>query len=289
MRIFRFISTVLLFPIAPFAQTPGAPAGPPPHMDKVRDDLYLIQNAKADLDGVRNFGGNVTVYLTKDGVILIDSKNERMHDDIVAKVKSLTPLPIKYVVLTHNHADHAGGAAKFAADGATIVISEGDRQNMARAANATWVPQFGYSGHSGIDLGGKRVELREVRGHTRGDTIVYFPAERVACGGDLFATSPDLPFTVSYSDGGNWTDLVDGIDELLKLDFDILIPGHGPPITKKEVAGMRDRVLAIRERFPTLVLEKKSQDEITAALIKEFNWGTGPAAGNIPGMMQELR
>ena len=89
-------------------------------MDNVKGDIFVIQNAKGDLDGIRNFGGNIAVYVTNDGVILVDSKNERMHDDVVAKVKSLTAKPIKYVVLTHNHGDHAGGAAKFAADGATV-------------------------------------------------------------------------------------------------------------------------------------------------------------------------
>ena len=282
-------SAVLLFALAASAQAPNTPAGPLPRMDNVKGDIFVIQNAKGDLDGIRNFGGNIAVYVTNDGVILVDSKNERMHDDVVAKVKSLTAKPIKYVVLTHNHGDHAGGAAKFAADGATVIISEGDRQNLARAPNQTWVPQFGYAGRAEIDLGEKRVELSQVRGHTRGDTIVYFPAERVVCGGDLFATSPELPFIVNYADGGNWTDLVDAVDELLKLDFDLLIPGHGPVVTKREVTNIRERMYSIRERFRALVREKKTQEEITATLVKEFNWGTGPAAGNIPGMMQELR
>jgi glyoxylase-like metal-dependent hydrolase (beta-lactamase superfamily II) len=79
---------------------------------------------------------------------------------------------------------------------------------------------------------------------------------------------------VSYSDGGNWTDLVDRIDQLLKLDFDVLIPGHGPPASKPQVAQLRERVYAIRERFRELVREKKAQDEIVATLTKEFNWGT---------------
>jgi cyclase len=267
----------------------NTPPGPPPVMEKVKGDIYLIHNQKPDMAGIINYGGNIAVYLTDEGVILVDSKNDRMHDDVVAKVKSLTDKPIKYVILTHNHGDHAGGAAKLAADGATVIISERDRENLARAPNAGWLPQIGYSGRADVVLGGKHVQLREVSGHTRGDTIVYFPAERVACGGDLFATAPELPFIVSYADGGNWTDLVDGIDQLLKLDFDVLIPGHGPPVTRPEVVQLRDRAYAIRERFRTLVREKKSQDEIVTTLMKEFNWGTGPAAGNVPGMMQELR
>jgi len=51
----------------------------------------------------------------------------------------------------------------------------------------------------------------------------------------------------------------------------------------------RDRIAAIRDRFRALNRERKTQDEITQTLLKEFNWGSGPAAGNIPGMLQELR
>jgi cyclase len=258
-------------------------------MEKVKDDIYLIRNEKADFASIMNFGGNIAVYLTDQGVILVDSKNDRVHDDVVAKIKTVTDKPVRYVILTHNHADHAGGAAKFALDGATVIISERDRENLARAPNASWIPQIGYVGRTDIALGGKHVELHEVGGHTRGDTIVYFPAEHIACGGDLFTTAAELPFIVSYADGGNWTDLVDGIDQLLKLDFDVLIPGHGQPISKPQVVEIRNRVYAIRERFRQLVREKKSQEEIVATLMKEFNWGTGPAAGNVPGMMQELR
>jgi len=260
-----------------------------PKLVKVKDDLYVIQNINANLAEIISLGGNIAVYLTDDGAILVDSKNERLHDDVVAKVRSLTDKPIKYVILTHNHDDHAGGAEKMAAMGATVIISASDRENMARVANRRWLPQFSYVGRAQVRLGGKEAQLYEVRGHTKGDTLVYFPAARIVCGGDLFATVEELPFIVNYADGGNWMDLSDAIDELLKLDFDSLIPGHGPVITKKQVVEIRNKVVAIRERFRALVRAGKNQEEISQTLVKEFNWGTGPAAGNLPGMMQELR
>jgi len=260
-----------------------------PKLVKVKDDLYVIQNINANLAEIISLGGNIAVYLTDDGAILVDSKNERLHDDVVAKVRSLTAKPIKYVILTHNHDDHAGGAEKMAAMGATVIISASDRENMARVANRRWLPQFSYVGRAQVRLGGKEAQLYEVRGHTKGDTLVYFPAARIVCGGDLFATVEELPFIVNYADGGNWRDLSDAIDELLKLDFDSLIPGHGPVITKKQVVEIRNKVVAIRERFRALVRAGKNQEEISQTLVKEFNWGTGPAAGNLPGMMQELR
>jgi len=283
------LATAFLFAWAPVVFAQQTQTGSPTQLHKIKDDVYVIENLATDLDSIRKYGGNVLVYLTKDGVILVDSKFESMHDDIVAKVKSLTDKPIRYVILTHNHADHSGGAAKMAAMGATVIISIDDLENMARAPNQTWLPDIAYSGQSQLLLGGKEVQLYEVRGHTRGDTLVYFPAERLVESGDLFATAPDLPYIVDYSSGGNWTDLSNEIDELLKLDFDLVIPGHGQPVTRQDVVNIRNRIVAIRERFRELNREKKTQEEIRQTLLNELHWGMEPVSMSIAGMMQELR
>jgi len=287
LEFLSILALLLSLPLPTPAQQ--GPAESPTRLRKIKDNVYVIEDTVANLENIRKYGGNVLVYLTPDGVLLVDCKFEPMHDDIVAKVKSLTDKPIKYVILTHNHADHAGGAAKMAASGATVIISTDDLENLARAGNQTWLPDWGYSGRAQLRLGGKTVELYEVRGHTRGDTLVYFPAERIVESGDLFATVEELPYIVDYSSGGNWTDLSGEIDDLLKLDFDMVIPGHGPPVTRQDVVKIRDRVVAIRERFRALNREKKSQEEIRATLLKELNWGGEPAPASIPGMMQELR
>ena len=271
----------------PQVQTPAAPA-PPPTLVKIRDDIYVIQNVNHIVAEIGQNGGNITLLLTNDGVVLIDTKNERMHDDVVAKIRTLTDKPIRYAVLTHNHADHSGGAARLQADGVTIVGSAGTRENMVRG-NQPGAPQIAYSGSSQIVLGGKELQLRELRGHTRGDTVVMIPSARVVAAGDLVTTPDTIPPIVNYGDGGSWSDLGRALDEVARLDFDTLIGGHGPPLTKAQFLEFRDRIAAIRERVRALNRERKSQDEITQTLLKEFNWGTAPAAGNIAGMMQELR
>ena len=233
-------------------------------------------------------GGNATVLVTPEGVVLIDTKNDRVHDDLVAKVRSVTDRPIKYAVLTHSHADHSAGAAKLQAMGVTVVGTVATRENMMRT-NAPGAPQVTYTGYSQVVLGGKEVQLREFRGHTRGDTVALIPSARVIVAGDLVTTPDSIPTIVNYGDGGSWSDLGRTLDEVAKLDFDTLIGGHGPALSKAEFLKYRDRIAAIRERFRALNRERKTQDEITQTLIKEFNWGTGPAAGNIPGMLQELR
>ncbi len=270
-------------------QRGSPPPGPPPIVVKIKEDLHMIQNPRNVVSDIGAYGGNISVFLTPEGVILVDSKNERMHDDVVAKVKSLTDKPIKYLILTHNHADHSGGAARLHDIGATVLISANDRENMAAQPNQQGLPEIGYSGQAVIVMGGKEVRLREFRGHTRGDTVVYFPADRVIAMGDLLTTHEDIPPIVNYGDGGSWTDWKKSIDEILTMDFDTAIPGHGPAVTKQQVRDIRNKMVAIQERVRALNRERKTQEEITQTLVKEFNWGAGPAAGNIAGLMQEFR
>ena len=127
------------------AQQAARSAAPPPRLVKVADDLYVIQNANHTVAEIGQNGGNVTIIVTSDGVILVDSKFERMHDDIMAKVKSITDKPVRYMVLTHNHGDHSGGSARLQAMGVTVVSSVASRENMARA-NAPGRAQVAYTG-----------------------------------------------------------------------------------------------------------------------------------------------
>ena len=264
------------------------PAAPAPRLVKVADDLYVIQNQNHTVAEIGQNGGNVAIVVTAEGVVLVDSKFERMHDDIMAKVKSATDKPVRYLVLTHNHGDHSGGAARLQALGATVVSSVASRDNMARA-NMAGRAHVAYTGRAELELGGTRLELRELRGHTRGDTVISLPARRAVIAGDLVTTPDSIPAIVNYADGGNWTELGESLDAIAGMDFDVLVGGHGPNLTKPEFLKFRDKAHGIRERVRALNREKKSQDEIAQTLIKEFNWGTGPAAGNLAGMMLELR
>src|SRR6516225_3085217 len=148
---------------------PGfGPPGPPPKLTRIKDNIYVVENQAAKLSDLAAYGGNATIYLSDKGVVLVDSKFERVHDDITSKIKSLTNQPVKYLILTHNHGDHSGGAAKFEAEGAQVIISTRDRENLAKTPNQTWLPSLTYSGRGTLFMGGKDIELREMRGHTAG-------------------------------------------------------------------------------------------------------------------------
>src|SRR5581483_11959817 len=99
--IARLSAGVLFLALAWFAYTQNqAPAKL--KLNKVKDDLYEIEGD----------GGNVAVYITDEGVILIDDKFDADHEMIVENVKSVTSQPIKYVINTHYHQDHSGGNTK---------------------------------------------------------------------------------------------------------------------------------------------------------------------------------
>ena len=289
-RLYFFCAVAALLAPASiaFAQGRGGEPNPLPalpKLEKIKDNLYLITNSDVTPEALRYWGGNITVLLTKDGVILIDAKYARAHDDVVAKVKSLTDKPIKYVILTHNHGDHSEGAPQLEAMGATVIISDDDRENMARAANPAWLPSVTYIGQSRLFLGGNELQLRQFRGHTRGDTAVYFPALRVIVLGDLLTTNDLQPPIVNYGDGGNWTRL-DHVHErgpqdgFRRRDSGPRTPGHQEP----RCAAIRDKFVAIQQRVRTLNREKKTQEEISATLMSEFPLGAGEQySRNDPG------
>lgn len=164
------ITTVILILSSLTATAQPSPVNqpPPPQLHKVADSTYAIENANADMADLIYWGGNAIAYVTNVGVILVDSKFPRAHDDLVAKIKSVTDKPIKYVILTHHHGDHAGGAEQLENEGATVIISADDRDAMAHTPNQKWTPALGYVGHMSLILGGKEVDLIQMRGHTRG-------------------------------------------------------------------------------------------------------------------------
>src|SRR5262249_4850236 len=186
-RKILFLGALFALVSSAFAQQGGrGPApGPPPKLTKVNDNVYFLENQVAKLSEIGAYGGNLTIYLTPEGPVLVDSKNPAVHAHAVAQIKTLTDKPAKYLILTHNHGDQSGGAGLFESEGAQVIISTEDRENLTKTPNQKWLPAVTYSGKATLYVGGKEIQLQELRGHTRGDTIVYFPAERVICAGDL--------------------------------------------------------------------------------------------------------
>src|SRR5271170_8036256 len=76
-------------------------------------------------------GGNITIAVGTDGIIMVDSEFAPLHDKIKAAIEKISPLPVKYLINTHYHGDHTGGNAPFHKDGATIVAQDNIRVRLA--------------------------------------------------------------------------------------------------------------------------------------------------------------
>jgi len=258
----------------------------PPQLkvNKVKPDLYEIEGD----------GGNVAVYVTGEGVILVDDKYERDHDAIMAALKTITNEPVKYILSTHYHEDHSGGNAKFLSS-AEIISTANARKNIVnRVQSNAGVPpspaRVVFTEETSVFLGGKEVRARFFgRGHTNGDAIIYFPALRTIHTGDLMSGNTPL---IDYPGGGSvveWTKTLDGAMKM--LDFDTVIPGHGAVTDKAGLLTYRNNVEKLRNRASGLIRQGKSQDEVAKVMTAEFNWQPSglQMQWSMPGMMAELK
>jgi cyclase len=278
------LSVALVFLLGAWIAYTQNPAAAQLTLNTVKPDLYEIEGD----------GGNVTVYVTGEGVILIDDKYDQDHDQIVARVKSVTSQPIKYIISTHHHADHSGGNAKFLP--ATEIISTANaRANIMDHKQSNAPPgmmpaRITFTDETAVFLGGKEVRAKYFgRGHTNGDAVIYFPALRTIHTGDLMANNTPL---IDYPGGGSLVEWTKTLDAAMNAwDFDTVIPGHGQVTTKANLLTYRNNVEKLRLRAAGLIRDGKTKDEVGKVMIAEFGWApTGlQMQWSLPGMMTELR
>jgi len=260
---------------------------PPPQLtiEKVKDDLYNIVGD----------GGNVAVLITNEGVVLVDDKFDQDHKQIIDKVRSVTTQPVKYVINTHYHADHSGGNAQFLPI-AEVISTKNARTNIIEQKQSNAPPgvmpaRIVFTDETSVFLGGKEVRARYFgRGHTNGDAIVYFPAQRTIHTGDMMAGATPL---IDYNGGGSLVEWSKTMDAAVgAFDFDTVIPGHGMVTNKAGLQTYRDNVMKLRTRVTGLIRERKTKEDVGKALAAEY-----PAYApnslyvewTLPGLMTELR
>jgi cyclase len=269
-------------------QAPAQGKAPAPFkLIKVADDLYVIDGGGA---------GNVAVYITNEGVIMVDDKFEQHFDEIMANVKKVTNQPVKYILSTHYHADHSGGNTRWSSIAEIISTRnahDGIVQHKQSNAPDNMIPaRVTFTQETDLFLGGKEVRAKYYgRGHTNGDAFVYFPALKVLHTGDMFTSATPL---IDYPGGGSlleWPKTLDAVINDKSLDFDTVIPGHGPVSKKADLLTYRNNADKMRARVQTLIRQGKNQDEVAKVMTAEYNWQPGSLnmQWSLPGMMTELK
>jgi glyoxylase-like metal-dependent hydrolase (beta-lactamase superfamily II) len=254
---------------------------------KLKDGLYVIPG----YDGAAT-GGNVAVRVTSEGTLIVDSKIPALYDDIVSKVRSVTTQPIKYVLNTHQHGDHTGTNVRFLPT-AEILMHRNARANMV-AAKLAGPGRIVYSDEQSVFLGGAEVQMRYMgRGHTNGDSIVYFPDLRIVHTGDLVVwgkrsqgttLTPVMDYAAGHGSGKEW---VATLDKVLMLEFDSAIPGHGPVLTRDQVRVFRNKLQTLNDRMAAFIKAGGTKADIgTRIKLDDLDWPFEPSA--LYGLFDEL-
>jgi glyoxylase-like metal-dependent hydrolase (beta-lactamase superfamily II) len=212
------------------------------------------------------------VAVTPEGVIATDPVNADAARWLKAEVAQRFGKPIRYVIYSHDHADHISGG-EVLADTAQVVAHENARRTIIAEKRPTAVPQVTFSDRMAIELGGTTVELSYVgRNHSDNSIVMRFPKERL-----LFAVDFIPVKAVGFRD---WRDayIQDWIESLRRveaMDFDQLVPGHGPIGTKADVRPFREYMEELHAEVLRLAREGKTEQEVVQAvkLPKYEGWG----------------
>jgi cyclase len=262
-------------PVFAQQQPPAASPPPPPDFSKVEikttdlgDNLYMLEGQ----------GGNITVAVAKDGIIMVDGEFAPLHDKIKAAISAVSNQPIKYLINTHFHGDHTGGNEPFAKDGVTVV-SEANVKKRLEAGTSNGLtgvktppaapgalPAKTYTGAFKIMLNGRVADLKNIaNAHTDGDTYVWFKTANVLSTGDTF-TNGRYP-NIDFANGGNIKGMIAAADAYLKLTNakSRIVPGHGPVADKAALIEYRTMLITARDRMTRLVKDGKSEDDVVAA------------------------
>ena len=195
-------------------------------VDKVKDNLWVLKGG----------GGNTAVFVTGNGVVVVDAKNPGWGQPILDKIKELTPKPVTTLINTHTHGDHVSGNVEFPAT-VDVIVQENTKANMEKMDifkehNNRGMAKRTFKDKMTIGKGAEQIDLYYFGpGHTNGDAIVVFPALRTAHFGDLFA-GKGLPL-VDGNNGGSVLHYADTVNKAHRgiKNVDTVINGHSNTTT----------------------------------------------------------
>ncbi len=245
----------------------------------IAGDVYRFQN---------NFHYSVFM-VTPDGVIATDPINADAATWLEAEIDKRFGLPIRYLVYSHDHADHIAGGEVFA-DTATVVAHENAKKRIIERQHPTALPDLTFSDRMTLSLGGKSVELIYLgQSHSDNLIVMRFPEERIVFAVDMVTVNrvPYRNFPDAYIEG--W---IEALKKLEALEYDILAPGHGAIGTPDDVAPHRQYIEQLYAQVSDHVGAGRSLDDtkrqVDMTAFKDWGRYDDWAPLNVEGMYEYL-
>ena len=216
---------------------------------------------------------NSGIIVTSEGVVVVDALgSETIAREVREAIAGVTDQPVRYLVSSTFHGRFTGGNAvyrdvfniaheSYRADLLGLLSHMPPEQQLARLPDQT------YRERVTLHLGGKEIRILHLgRAHTRGDSIVFVPADRVAYLSEVF-NFDEFPYT-NDSYPGDWLRTLEAVEA---LEADVFVPGHGflpddRAATRAGLAGHRQILLDVREAVEEQVARGATEDAAVAAI-----------------------
>jgi cyclase len=253
---------------------------------KVRDNIYMLVGS----------GGNITVQVGDDGVLVVDTQYAPLSEKILAAIHTISPKPIYYIVNTHHHGDHTGGnvnvraagttvsggnmagAIRDSGVGAAIIAHENVLLRLSSDKTPQALPSGGwptstfFGSKKELFYNGEGIEIIHLpAAHTDGDSIVFFRRSDVISAGDVFVTT-SYPF-IDTASGGSYQGFVAALEKLVDIIIPVygqdggtlVIPGHGRISNLGDVLNYREMVIVVGDRIKSMIEAGMTLEQVKAA------------------------
>ncbi|HUI76718.1 MAG TPA: DUF6152 family protein [Bryobacteraceae bacterium] len=239
-----------------------------------------IRLLKPNLYMITGGGANTLIRVTPDGLIVVDTKNpsDENYKRVMEEIQSVSNLPVKYVINTHHHPDHVGNNQKFIDAGAQVIGLDALKSHMAsdpRTKDIPGLPAVTFAKDYDLKFGGAEVQAHAYgRGHTGDDTMVYFPDLKVVMVSDQITDNTPI---VDFNNGGSAVEWNRSLDGVLKLDFEMAIPGRGEPKSRADIEAFRDKFAMVISRASDAIKAGATRETLASQMkTDDLGWTFNP-------------
>lgn len=249
-------------------------------VEKVSDGVWMAQTAQ---------GSNAGWFLLGDEVIAVDAGGDvATGSALLEKIKETAGKPVRYLIITHAHGDHAGGAPPFLAAGAEIICHEAAAPRLAAITSASSRPDaalLSFSDRFALYASRRRVAVYFLgAAHTAGDIVVLLPEDKVLFSGDI-AIGKKAPFMQSDDvDPKGWEN---ALARLAQLDVEKVVPGHGT-LGNRQIIGETLGYVKKLNELARLLIAENVPDGLIEARLRRPDAGIAEAALT-PELLANLR
>jgi glyoxylase-like metal-dependent hydrolase (beta-lactamase superfamily II) len=248
-----------------------------------------VTKLRGNISVLEGSGGNIAVLNGPQGRLMVDGGIGVSKVNVSAALKSISNQPLKYLINTHWHFDHADGNAWLHEAGATIMSQENTRKHLAVTTrvddwNYTFppapegaLPTITFKDAHTLAFNGETLQMKHYApAHTDGDISVYFPNADVIHVADTWWNGY-YPF-IDYNTGGNITGMIKAAELNISRTTDktIIIPGHGPIGNRKQLIEFHDMLVSINGKVSALKQQGKTLNEIITSkptAVYDAKWG----------------